>query len=758
VPAPRFSIIIAVHNVRAYLRECLDSILDQDFTDFELIAVDDKTPDGSDEILDEYADADPRVKVVHLDQNVGLGKARDAGMAYATGQYLLFVDGDDTLTPGALGTIADRLAETADPDILVFDYARTYWNGGISRNILGYLFSAPGPDVFTIKERPELLTLLMVVWNKAYRRDFIEEHGFRFPVGFYEDIPWTYPAMITAQRVALLDHVCYHYRQRRHGNILGSNSRKHFDVFKQYDAVFAYLDAHPELDPWRKFLFTRMVRHLLPIVTNRGRISKNLQHQFFDAFVDVFHRHRPPTYEIPEGVAGIKLRTVERSDYRAFVAAATLGRAVRKSKRRAKKARKVTKFVVNGGKRSLILAYYHAALRLPIDENLVVYAAYWHRGYACNPAAIYEEAKRIAPHLRGVWVVARKFAHTVPPGVEYVELGSPEYYRVMATAKYFINNVNFNDNIVKRPGTVHVQTKHGTPLKTMGMALRDFPVGAADMDFPSLLKRCDRWDYVISSNRYSSEVWERSFPNAYTTLEIGYPRNDVLVRATAAEIAAVRKSLHLGPDKTVILYAPTFRDWVTGRRVEQLADLRDLAENLGNDHVILVRSHYLTREDKRLRELQDRGTLRDVSEHPRIEDLMIAADVLLTDYSSVMFDYANLDRPVVIFAPDWDTYVRVRGVNMDLFAQPPGVIETTQEGLVDAFVSGRYRGEDAEAARKSFIRTFCEFDDGHASERLVRRVLLGERTRAEPESQSATGVAQDDVGPQGDGAVADEVD
>src|SRR4249920_3836197 len=91
VPAPRFSIIIAVHNVRAFLRECLDSILEQDFTDFELIAVDDRTPDGSDEILDEYADADPRVKVVHLDQNVGLGKARDAGMAYATGEYLLFV-------------------------------------------------------------------------------------------------------------------------------------------------------------------------------------------------------------------------------------------------------------------------------------------------------------------------------------------------------------------------------------------------------------------------------------------------------------------------------------------------------------------------------------------------------------------------------------------------------------------------------------------------------------------------------------------
>jgi len=229
------------------------------------------------------------------------------------------------------------------------------------------------------------------------------------------------------------------------------------------------------------------------------------------------------------------------------------------------------------------------------------------------------------------------------------------------------------------------------------------------------------------------------------------------VRATAAEIAAVRKSLHLGPDKTVILYAPTFRDWATGRRVEQLADLRDLAENLGNDHVILVRSHYLTREDKRLRELQDRGTLRDVSEHPRIEDLMIAADALLTDYSSVMFDYANLDRPIVIFAPDWNTYVRVRGVNMDLFAQPPGVIETTQEGLVTrsclVVIAARTPRRPARvSSAPSASSTTGSLPGGWCA-----GCCSVSGPGPSPSRKARLG-AQDDVGPQGDGAVADEVD
>ena len=97
---PTFSIVVPVHNVRAYLRECLDSILGQSFGDFELIAIDDASPDGSGDVLDEYAAADDRVMVRHLPKNVGLGAARDVGIDAASGRYLLFVDGDDTLTHG----------------------------------------------------------------------------------------------------------------------------------------------------------------------------------------------------------------------------------------------------------------------------------------------------------------------------------------------------------------------------------------------------------------------------------------------------------------------------------------------------------------------------------------------------------------------------------------------------------------------------------------------------------------------------------
>lgn len=102
---------------------------------------------------------------------------------------MLFLDGDDTLTPDALHTLSDRIKETDSPEILVFDYARTYLSGEVLRNQLAAELHESDPQVFTLAERPGLLRLLMVVWNKAYRRDFVERTGLTFPPGYYEDTP-----------------------------------------------------------------------------------------------------------------------------------------------------------------------------------------------------------------------------------------------------------------------------------------------------------------------------------------------------------------------------------------------------------------------------------------------------------------------------------------------------------------------------------------------------------------------------------------
>ncbi|MFR9799826.1 CDP-glycerol glycerophosphotransferase family protein [Streptomyces sp. MS06] len=715
---PRLSLIVPAYKVQGYLSECLDSVLAQEYTDFEIVAVDDCSPDGSGAILDDYARRDARVRVIHLSENVGLGPARNAGLEQARGDYVLFLDSDDTLSEGALKSIAERLAATGDPEILVFDYARSYWDGRIARNYRAELLKEDGPDAFRLADRPELLDLLQVVWNKAYRRDFVERLGLTFPPGYYEDAPWTYCSLVAAESIALLDRVCLLYRQRREGgNILKTVSRKHFDIFDQYRRVFDFLDSHPELDEWRKPLFGKMVGHYLTVLERSDRLPGSARAEFFHRASADYRERLPAGFEQPPGNRGHKYSLLERDQYTTWAGAMTAVKLRLKIKRRTRRA-------LNLSRRGAMGALYRSQLRLPLDENLAVFSAYWGRGVSCNPAAIDAELARLAPQMRRVWAVRADAVDQVPAGVDFVRVGSREYWSAMARAKYLVNNVNFADVVVKRPGQIHVQTHHGTPLKTMGLDQQKYPA-STDMDFDKLLRRCDRWDYSISANRFSTTVWERVYPCSYTSLETGYPRNDVLVNGTAADVRRARGTLGLADGTRAFLYMPTHREYQPDFRPN--LDLARLAETLGPDVTLLVRGHYFYGSSPRLDDLRRSGRIVDVSRHHPVEDLYLAADALITDYSSAMFDYAVLNRPIVIHAPDWDIYSAVRGTYFDLMEDAPGMVATTQAELTKLLQSGDFDSAEATERRSAFRKRFCDFDDGHAAERVVRRVFLGER-------------------------------
>ncbi|MGW7545451.1 bifunctional glycosyltransferase/CDP-glycerol:glycerophosphate glycerophosphotransferase [Streptomyces sp. NPDC054770] len=708
---PRLSVIIPCFKVQGFLRECLDSVLEQSFHDIEVIAVDDRSPDGCGAILDEYAARDPRVKVLHLPENVGLGRARNAGLPHATGDFLLFLDSDDTLTPGALRAITDRLAETGDPDVLVFDYARTYWWGGTRRNALAELLGATS-EVFTAAERPEILDLLMVVWNKVQRRDFVEENGFRFPPGYYEDTPWTFPVMLSAARIATLDRICLNYRQRRQGNILSTTSRKHFDVHEQYKRVFAFVDARPELAVWRPYLHRKMGEHCLDILAKPDRLPPAAKGEFFRRTAELYRAFRPEETGADLGVLG--------GSYASYRLRQLAGRAGRESGRQALRARRAA------GARGRRALTGLRGLR-PLDEELVLYSAASHQGLRGDPAAVYRAAREIAPRLRGVWVVRdAEVAAELPAGVDHVLLDSPEYLRLTARAKFFVNDVNWPGTLVKRPGSVHVHTHRGTPLKYLGADLLGKPGARLGFDVPQMLRRADRWDHSLVANRHSELVWERAYPCHFASARTGSPRNDVLVTGGPTDFRARHG---IPADHTVVLYAPTRRDYVRGGHVDRI-DLARFAADLGAGHTLVVRLHpALATGPARgmgLAELHRRGVLIDATGEPHVEEVMLASDALVTDYSSVMFDYANLDRPIVVHADDWPAYTASRGAYLDITAEAPGHVSHSYRELAWLFASGGWRDEESAGLRADFRSRFCEFDDGRAAERVVRTLLLGE--------------------------------
>ncbi|TCC12263.1 bifunctional glycosyltransferase/CDP-glycerol:glycerophosphate glycerophosphotransferase [Kribbella soli] len=663
---PRFSIVVPCHASRAWLRPCLDSVLGQSFTDFEVIGVDDADPDGSGRILDEYAAADARVRALHLDENVGLGLARNAGLKECRGEYVLFLDADDVYSPGSLEAIAGRIDATTthrgQPDLVLFDYERVFWDGRVLGSQRHDAFAREGAGVFTAAERPIFLTFLEVVWNKAYRRQFLTRHGFAFTSGFYEDAPWTYSTMLTAERIATLDRVVVHYRQHRTGgNIHATSGRRQWDIFDQYDRVHAFIQSDPELAGWRRFAFDRSLDHILAVLARPERIDTDDRAEFFHAAHAFAKRWKPEGYGADRTARGFKRWLLIHDDYATYSTLKLSARMLHVPRPR-KTVGKLLR-------------------RSKLEPNLVAYAAYWFKQYACNPRAIYEKAAELAPHLRGVWVVDNEHVGAIPEGIEYVVADSPAYEKLLGKATYFVSNMNWPKNLDKREGQIHLQTQHGTPLKTV-----TFPDEGKD----EVMHEVDRWDFNLSSNRYSSEIWERTYPAYYEELEYGYPRNDRLLTATLDEVRAIRAGLGYDDSHLVILYAPTLPDRV---------DLDQLAAAAGEHARVLV-----------------------ASQDPRIEDLMLAADVLITDYSSITFDYANLDRPILLHL---DQNSR-RSTYFDVAEFPPGVVARSAEELFAALRNGTFAAPEAAKHRHLYREKFCEFDDGRAAERVVRRVFLGE--------------------------------
>uniref|UniRef100_A0AAU2V8Q9 Bifunctional glycosyltransferase family 2 protein/CDP-glycerol:glycerophosphate glycerophosphotransferase n=1 Tax=Streptomyces sp. NBC_00003 TaxID=2903608 RepID=A0AAU2V8Q9_9ACTN len=717
---PRFSVIVPAYKLQAWLHACLESVLSQTYEsdespafDLEVIAVDAGSPDSCGEIIDEFAARDPRVVAVHLpadpaDPGQGPGPARNAGLTRATGEYVLFLDGDDTLARHALRDIADRLKASGDPDVLVFGHAHTHWSGETEDLPLPPHLTESGPVSFQLADRPALLTQPSPSWNKAYRREFIEREGLAFPPRRHTDTYWSYAALLAAGSLSTLERVCVHHRRRR-GQ--GAAAGRHFDLFPQYDRVFDFVDSRPALSSWRPVLARRMADHLAAacatVLTAPG-LSARTRAEFFRLARAHYGRHRVP------GSAGLRYAGVRFGTYRAH-------RVLRGIRALPARTRAFAAAVARPALSAALWLHYRVQLRLPVRENLAVFAAYWNRGYACGPAAVEAKLRELAPWMRTAWITTPEQDATVPRATRLVRPESFEYWSALARAKYLVNNVEFDHRLVKRPGQVLLQTHHGTPLKTVGLDLTDRPAASRGTDFARLLADADKWDFVLSANRHATLTGERAFPAAYTTLEYGSPRNDVLRRTTPAESARLRQHLGIPGQSTVVLYAPTHRDHRRGQHLP--LDLERLGRALGPEFFLLTRAHFAYRAPLSRTRLP---RVLDVTGHPSVEELCLVSDALVTDYSSLMFDYANLDRPIVILDDDRDAFDAARGTYFDLRSCPPGAVARTEDELIDIFTTGHWRGSRSAQLRAAFRTRFCPYDDGHAAERVVRRVFLGD--------------------------------
>ena len=373
------------------------------------------------------------------------------------------------------------------------------------------------------------------------------------------------------------------------------------------------------------------------------------------------------------------------------------------------------------GQQRLQHGAYRRALRSPL-ANLIMVESWGGRKFSDNPRALAQVASSDGGDAQVVVAVADR-AVPVPPGMTAVLAGSREHYEQRARARMIISNDCLPRHYVKPPGQQYLQTWHGTPLKRIGLDIER--VRFRDATYREDLRtESTKWDWLISQNAYSTEIFRGAFAYDGPIIESGYPRNDLLGKADergrSSRREHVRQWLGIHPDQTVVLWAPTWRDDTYasggGYGASMLIDPAVLDASLPADIVVLFHGHHLLRSEAAY--LGDGGRVRNVSGYPQVEDLIVASDALLTDYSSIMFDYALTGRPILYFVPDLLHYERTRGLYLDLPSVAPGPVASTVGDLTEVLRSLPVVEAEFDVAREVFRKRFCPLDDGGAAERV----------------------------------------
>lgn len=343
------------------------------------------------------------------------------------------------------------------------------------------------------------------------------------------------------------------------------------------------------------------------------------------------------------------------------------------------------------------------------DENAVFFESFYGRSAGCNPRAIDREIAARAPGAVRYWSVV-DLSVPVPEGAVAVIEGSPQWWRARGAARLLIVNDWLRRRFARKPGQKVLQTWHGTPLKRLALHRPGFD----PRRMAAVVKESRRWDVLLAQNPYSERILKKAYAFFGKPIWMdGYPRNDVL---PGGDGAATRAALGIGPDERVLLYAPTWRD--DRSEIVDFIDPQRLAEQ--TDAVVLVRGHSRTLQPGR-----DHSGARviDVTGFPETAQLLLVADALITDYSSVMFDFSVTGKPMFFLVPDLEHYRgELRGFYFDLAERAPGPLVKSQDELVAALADESLPGHFA-PRYAAWRNQFNRFDDGHAAERVVSRIL-----------------------------------
>ena len=718
-------IIIPFKKGKRYLKDCLDSLAEQNLKDEEtIIIVNGNHEEGILELIKSYED-NLNIIIKTFEDEIGVAKARNEGLKTAQGKYVYFMDGDDYLYGDALPRLIDA-ALKSDADFINGERINTYFIRNRFKEQL--LETTPSKQNKLSDEEYSLQLLVgthtnsmevLSVLHALIKRDAIGDAQFNEQNRYFSDYDFIMDIFDNINSFYGVENAIYAKRQSDDSIKLTSlNQEEKGDEFLLYCEEYnKVLDRISDLNTGKYELLKREMLNKFyryyydSFAVNYARNpDKKWRGQYFDEL-----------HNILAGFNANKLGLFKKMEMKAF------------QNNDAKKLKSFIqfRFIFNRFKQmaksyELIktLIYLNVFNKKPLKENQIFIESFRGDFYSDSPKYLYQYLlKNYGEEYDFVWVM-NHHGTKIPGNPKTVKKYSLGYFKQAALSKYWLTNTRQPALLSKRKDQILISTWHGTPLKRLGFDMGNLYLDDPESKF-NYKKDSSEWNYLISPNSFTTEKLRSSFAYDGEVLEYGYPRNDILYNYDDDIVKGIKSRLNLPDDKKVILYAPTWRDdesYDIGKvKFSLRLDLEKMKESLSDEYVILIRTHYFISNNLDLSSFRDFAF--DVSKYEDIAELYLISDILVTDYSSVFFDFANLKRPILFYTYDLDKYSKMlRGFYLDITSEVPGPLLFTTEEVIDAILDIDNIKVEWHDEYEEFYERFCSIDDGNASKRIVEKI------------------------------------
>jgi CDP-glycerol glycerophosphotransferase len=728
------SIIIPFDRPLRYLKDCLDSLSEQKMEDTEVILIINGNEEDISDLLKGY---DEKLNLIlkQFDERLGVGKARNEGLNLATGKYVYFIDSDDYLYSNALEKLIE-VAHQTDADFINAERANTAFikdrveEARIIKRQSQLLKNDATDLEYSIKFLVGTKTTRLEVLSALHclmKSDIVGDLRFEEDNRYFADYNFILTIFERSNSFIGVENAIYAKRLR--DDPINSPSLNQEEVENRF---LMYADAYYNVIDSLDYLIGESDNpaDLEKYSLLRQRITRKFLRFYFKQFARKFllsedEEWRDENFEVMKDIS----KDFNTENYNRYKKR-EIEMLQRGDKSRLKKSIQLRSYRTHFKRmlrqrwRIKALIYRNIYNRRPTIPKKLLFESFYGKYYSDSPKYIYEYLyKNHKDEFEFVWVLNKK-GIKIPGNPKTVKRFSMDYYRHLAQSEYVIFNTRHPKRIVKKEDQVYVCTWHGTPLKRLG-----FDQGNLYLDNPrskhAYRKDSSEWDYMISPNPYTTDILRSAFAYEGEIIESGYPRNDILYNASSEDIEKIRESLKLPDDKKIILYAPTWRDDdyydTASVKFNLHLDLNRLKEEFQDEYIVLLRLHYFIADNIDLSGCEDFAF--NVSDYEDIAELYLISDLLITDYSSVFFDFANLRRPILFYTYDLEKYENVlRGFYIDINTEVPGPLLKNNDEVVEAISNIDSIEKEYKERYDEFYDRFCNIEDGNASQRIYNRL------------------------------------